>query len=170
MEDIAPKEWNNIPIPVSEAFVTLLNSCKNVYENINDHERNLTELLQIDQSMNLNFLQAGTEELRKRTQERISLLNSKIEVDIVDAKKACYVNDEKLKHYLITEIETRCHEMIVKSSARFTTQMDEKSRIMRREMENTIAGKVEQCCNERLAVPELVGQGMPYSTMSNFLI
>ena len=68
LESIKPQEWNNIPIPVSEAFITLVSSAKNIYDNVYEHEKNLGELLAIAQNMNYNYFNAMIDDLKLRVQ------------------------------------------------------------------------------------------------------
>ena len=68
LESVKPQEWNNIPIPVSEAFIALVSSAKNIYDNIYEHEKTLGELLMISQNMNYNYFNAVVDDFKLRVQ------------------------------------------------------------------------------------------------------
>ena len=66
--------------------------------------------------MNQNYLYGTIEELKKRVQERIQLLNSKVEMDIVNAKKECLSYDARLEHDMKSWTRDEIREMILRDS------------------------------------------------------
>ena len=66
--------------------------------------------------MNYNYLYGVSEELKKRVQERIQLLNSKVEMDIINAKKECMNYDARLEHDMKSWVRDEIREFIHKDS------------------------------------------------------
>lgn len=66
--------------------------------------------------MNHNYLYGVSEELKKRVQERIQLLNSKIEMDIVNAKKECLSYDARLEHDMRSWVREEIRESLIKDA------------------------------------------------------
>ena len=66
--------------------------------------------------MNHNYLYGVSEELKKRVQERIQLLNSKVEMDIINAKKECLSYDARLEHDMKSWVRDEIREFIHKDS------------------------------------------------------
>ena len=66
--------------------------------------------------MNYNYLYGVSEELKKRVQERIQLLNSKVEMDIINAKKECLSYDARLEHDMKSWVRDEIREFIHKDS------------------------------------------------------
>ena len=92
--------------------------------------------------MNHNYLAAMSEELKKRVQERIQLLNSKLEVDIFNAKKDCIGFDDKLTRELKHWVNNHCDEMIHKESIRQTFVMDEKTKQMKKDLSEKVDHRI----------------------------
>ena len=66
--------------------------------------------------MNYNYLYGVSEELKKRVHERILLLNSKIEMDIVNAKKECLSYDARLEHDMRSWVREEIRESLIKDA------------------------------------------------------
>lgn len=84
--------------------------------------------------MNYNYLYGVSEELKKRVQERIQLLNSKIEMDIINAKKECLSYDARLEHDMKSWVRDEIREMILKDSIKNNRQVDDKVKIVKKEL------------------------------------
>ena len=103
-------------------------------------------------------------------QERISILNTKLETDIVYAKKDCFTKDDKVKRDLTHEMHKITSDKITKELAMFTKKTDDKLRAVRKDLVNMIDKRVTDVCDDRLNIPGYVGPDQPYNTLTNFLI
>ena len=48
--------------------------------------------------------------------------------------------------------------------------MDEKVKVVKKELMEKIEQQIKEYCDDRLDLPDLVGEKCPYSSLSNFLI
>ena len=48
--------------------------------------------------------------------------------------------------------------------------MDEKTKSVRKALMKKLDERIVEYCNKRLDIPGLVGEGCPYSTLSNFFL
>ena len=78
---IRPEQWNNIPIPVSDAFTTMINHIMS-QQNLQAHiEANVFDIAKIMESM-MMYIHAVGEDVRGVVHERITLLNQKTGDDL----------------------------------------------------------------------------------------
>ena len=91
-------------------------------------------------------------------------------MDIVNAKKECLSYDARLEHDMKSWVRDEVREMILKDSIKNNRQVDEKVKVVKKELMDKIELQIKEYCDDRLNLPDLVGEKCPYSSLSNFLI
>ena len=80
---IRPEQWNNIPIPVSNAFTEMINHIMS-HQNLQAHiEANVLEITKVMETM-MMYIHAVGEDVRGVVHERITLLNQKSGDDLTN--------------------------------------------------------------------------------------
>lgn len=80
---IRPEQWNNIPIPVSNAFTEMINHIMS-QQNLQAHiEANILEITKVMETM-MMYIHAVGEDVRGVVHERITLLNQKSGDDLTN--------------------------------------------------------------------------------------
>ena len=93
-----PLEWNNIPIPLTDAAVQLIKSVQSMSNIQTQMEAFLNDLCLVSNNV-LVYAEASCDDMRERVTHRVSLLNDKTEVEVNALSK----NMEKYTQDQITE-------------------------------------------------------------------
>ena len=74
-------EWNNIPIPLTDAAAELIKSVQSMSRIQTQMEAFMTDLILVSNNV-LVYTEASCDDMRERVTHRVSLLNDKTEVEV----------------------------------------------------------------------------------------
>lgn len=169
LQNVDPFTWNNIPIPVIEAFSDVINQILS-QQSLQSHlESNVMETLRILETM-IQYIDATGEDVRGQVSERFTMLNQKAEKEVIKCS-------DKLKELI--DIQCKKNQMICRNDTqnmmnKAMRDIEDMLRVHKLEMIKIVrkesAENVLKGIKDELSIPGLIGEREKYATFQHCLV